>query len=120
VADDRGGRARAFPVALWSAFAENHPASKVIHRVVLMVAVEASRMSKPLHRLQSAAERTTSWGRPMDQYKPGDACGPLGRLIDVIAAASDAGWGQTARIGLLLIVGSAAAALVITAGMGHW
>jgi len=91
VADDRGGRARAFPVALWSAFAENHPASKVIHRVVLMVAVEASRMSKPLHRLQSAAERTTSWGRPMDQYKPGDACGPLGRLIDARGGVADPG-----------------------------
>jgi hypothetical protein len=56
----------------------------------------------------------------MEQYKPGDAYGPLGRLIDVIAKAADAGWGQTARIGLLLIVGSAAVALVITAGLGHW
>jgi len=60
----------------------------------------------------------------MDQNKPGDdGRGPLGRLIDVIANAAAAGWGQTVRIALLLIVGSAAvaaAALVVMAvGAGH-
>ena len=65
----------------------------------------------------------------MDQYKPGgiEQCKPgdiergvLGRLIDVIANAAVAGWGQTTRIALLLIVGSAAVALVVmAAGAGH-
>jgi hypothetical protein len=57
----------------------------------------------------------------MDQYNRGDIeHGPLGRLIDVIANAAVAGWGQTARIALLLIVGSAAVALVVmAAGAGH-
>jgi hypothetical protein len=56
----------------------------------------------------------------MDHYKPGDGCGPLGRLVDVIANAAAAGWGQTTRIALLLIVGSAAVALVVlAAGTGH-
>ena len=57
----------------------------------------------------------------MEQYKPGDVeRGVLGRLIDVIANAAVAGWGQTTRIALLLIVGSAAVALVVmAAGAGH-
>ena len=57
----------------------------------------------------------------VDQYKPGDIeRGVLGRLIDVIANAAVAGWGQTTRIALLLIVGSAAVALVVMAvGAGH-
>jgi hypothetical protein len=57
----------------------------------------------------------------MDQYKPGGIeRGALGRLIDVIANAAVAGWGQTTRIALLLIVGSAAVALVVmAAGVGH-
>ena len=56
----------------------------------------------------------------MDQNKPGDdGRGPLGRLIDVIANAAAAGWGQTVRIALLLIVGSAAVALVLAVGAGH-
>ena len=46
--------------------------------------------------------------------------GPLGKLIDVIANAAYAGWGETTRIALLLIVGSAAVALVVmAAGMGR-
>ena len=53
----------------------------------------------------------------MDQYKPGGAeRAPLGRLIDVIASAAAAGWGQTTRIALLLVVGSAAVALIVMAG----
>lgn len=57
----------------------------------------------------------------MEQYRPGDVeRGVLGRLIDVIASAAAAGWGQTTRIALLLIVGSAAVALVVIAvGAGH-
>jgi hypothetical protein len=64
----------------------------------------------------------------MNHYKPGDIeRGPLGRLsdvlgrlIDVIANAAVAGWGQTTRTAFLLIVGSAAVALVIiAAGAGH-
>ena len=56
----------------------------------------------------------------MDQNKPGDdGRGPLGRLIDVIANAAAAGWGQTVRIALLLIVGSAAVALVLAVGASH-
>ncbi len=57
----------------------------------------------------------------VDQYKPGGVeRGVLGRLIDVIASAAAAGWGQTTRIALLLIVGSAAVALVVMAiGAGH-
>ena len=45
--------------------------------------------------------------------------GPLGKLIDVIANAAVAGWGQTARMALLLIVGSAAVALVMAVGVGR-
>ena len=57
----------------------------------------------------------------MDQNKPdGSERGVLGRLIDVIASAAAAGWGQTTRIAVLLIVGSAAVALVVmAAGAGH-
>lgn len=57
----------------------------------------------------------------IEQYKPGDIeRGVLGRLVDVIASAAVAGWGQTTRIALLLIVGSAAVALVVMAlGAGH-
>jgi hypothetical protein len=56
----------------------------------------------------------------MDQYKPdGIERGTLGRLLDVIANAAVAGWGQTTRIALLLIVGSAAVALVVMAGAGR-
>ena len=57
----------------------------------------------------------------MDQNKPdGSERGVLGRLIDVIASAAVAGWGQTTRIAVLLIVGSAAVALVVmAAGAGH-
>lgn len=58
----------------------------------------------------------------MDQYNPGGIeRGPLRRLIDVIANAADAGWGETTRIALLLIVGSAAVALVVMAvGVGRF
>jgi hypothetical protein len=57
----------------------------------------------------------------MEKYEPGNAQGPLGRLIDVIANAAVAGWGQTARTALLLVVGSAAVALVVMAvGTGHF
>jgi hypothetical protein len=58
----------------------------------------------------------------MDQNKPdGSERGVLGRLIDVIANAAVAGWGQTTRIALLLIAGSAAVALVLmAAGTGHF
>jgi hypothetical protein len=57
----------------------------------------------------------------IDQYKPGEIeRGALGRLVDVIASAAVAGWGQTTRTAFLLIVGSAAVALVIMAlGAGH-
>ena len=57
----------------------------------------------------------------MDQNKPdGSERGVLGRLIDEIASAAVAGWGETTRIALLLIVGSAAVALVVmAAGAGH-
>jgi len=57
----------------------------------------------------------------MEQYKPGDVeRGVLARLIDVIANAAVAGWGQTTRIALLLVVGSAAVALVVmAASAGH-
>ena len=57
----------------------------------------------------------------MDHYKPGGIeRGPLGRLIDVIANAADAGWGETTRTALLLMVGSAAVALVVmAAGIGR-
>ena len=56
----------------------------------------------------------------MDQHEPGgNDRGPLGRLIEVIANAAVAGWGQTTRIALLLIVGSAAVALVMAVGAGH-
>jgi hypothetical protein len=57
----------------------------------------------------------------IEQHKPGDIeHGVLGRLVDVIASAAVAGWGQTTRIALLLIVGSAAVALVVMAvGAGH-
>jgi hypothetical protein len=57
----------------------------------------------------------------MEPYKPGDAArGPLGRLIDVIANAADAGWGTTVRTALLLIVGFAGVALVLAMGAGHF
>jgi hypothetical protein len=58
----------------------------------------------------------------MEQYKPSDDTrGPLGRLIDVIANAAVEGWGPTVRTALLLIVGSAAVALVVMAvGTGHF
>ena len=58
----------------------------------------------------------------MDQYRPGGVeRALLGRLIDVIANAADAGWGQTTRIALLLIVGSAAVALIVMAiGTGRF
>jgi len=57
----------------------------------------------------------------VDQYKSGGSeRGVLGRLIDVIASAAVAGWGQTTRVALLLIVGSAAVALVVmAASAGH-
>ncbi len=52
----------------------------------------------------------------VDQYKPGGIeRGVLGRLIDVIASAAVAGWGQTTRIAVLLIVGSEAVARVVMA-----
>lgn len=55
-----------------------------------------------------------------DQHQPDDGRGPLGRLIDVIANAAVAGWGPTVRTAFLLIVGSAAVALVLMAmGSGH-
>ena len=57
----------------------------------------------------------------VDQYKPGGIeRGVLGRFIDVMASAAAAGWGQTTPIALLLIVGSAAVALIVMAiGAGH-
>jgi hypothetical protein len=56
----------------------------------------------------------------MDHYKPDSIeRGALGRLIDVIANAAIAGWGQTTRTAFLLIVGSVAVALVMAAGLGH-
>jgi hypothetical protein len=56
----------------------------------------------------------------MDHYEPGSIeRGALGRLIDVIASAAIAGWGQTTRTAFLLIVGSVAVALVMAAGLGH-
>ena len=45
--------------------------------------------------------------------------GPLGKLIDVIANAARAGWGQTTRTAFLLIVGSAAVVLVMAVGVGR-
>jgi hypothetical protein len=56
----------------------------------------------------------------MDHYKPDSIeHGALGRLIDVIANAANAGWGETTRTAFLLIIGSVAIALVMTAGLGH-
>lgn len=52
----------------------------------------------------------------MDHYETSDTGrGPLERLVDEIAKAAVAGWGQTARMAILLIVGSAAVALIVLA-----
>lgn len=53
----------------------------------------------------------------MNDYRgaPGTERGSLGQLINVIANAAGAGWGETARTTLLLIVGSAAIALIVIA-----
>lgn len=58
----------------------------------------------------------------MEPCKSSDtARGTLGRLIDVIANAADAGWGPTVRTALLLIVGFVGVALVVMAmGTGHF
>lgn len=51
-----------------------------------------------------------------DNYKSGRTIRePLVCLVDHIAEAAEVGWGQTARMAALLIVGSTAVALIVMA-----
>ena len=106
---------------LWNNLAGRNIAVDLRKRALAPESTAPVTMTVPLNRKEPTPRGQGAGRQLMDQYKPGGIeRGPLGRLIDVIADAAAAGWGQTTRIALLLIVGSAAVALIVIAvGAGH-